>query len=72
MDNINEKNEELNIIAECTINNRTFVITADKKIYEKNENNQYRECSEDDKETEFLRRYTKEPKSLDIDDRDDR
>ena len=54
MDNVNEKNEDLNI------------------IYEKSENNQYRECSEDDKETEFLRRYTKEPKSLDVDDRDDR
>ena len=35
MDNVNEKNEDLNIIAECTINNRTFVITANKKIYEK-------------------------------------
>ena len=45
MDNVNEKNEDLNIIAECTINNRTFVITANKKIYEKSENNQYRECS---------------------------
>ena len=32
MDNVNEKNEDLNIIAECTINNRTFVITANKKM----------------------------------------
>lgn len=72
MDNVSENNQDLNIIAECTVNNRTFVITADKKIYEKNSNNEYRECSEDDKETEFLRKYTREPKSLDIDMGEDR
>ena len=43
MDNVSENNQDLNIIAECTVNNRTFVITADKKIYEKNSNNEYRE-----------------------------
>ena len=75
MKNINERegsNNELDIITECTINGRTFVITTDKKIYEKNKDNNYRECSKDDEETAFLRKYTEPPKSLDIDYGDDR
>lgn len=67
-----EDTNNLDIITECTINERTFVITADKKIYERDKNNNYRECSKDDKETAFLRRYTEPPKSLDIDMGDDR
>lgn len=68
MENLSEeKQSELDIIAECTINERTFVITADKKIFERDKNNQYKECSENDKETEFLKKYIKPPKSLDID-----
>lgn len=69
MDNTNNENEEnIDSIAECTINNRTFVITADKRIYEK-VGNKYTKCSENDKETEFLKKYIQPPKSLDIDER---
>lgn len=69
MDNkeLKSKDEnELDIITECTINDRTFVITADKKIYEKDRNNKYKEYSEDNEETAFLKKYTEPPKSLDI------
>lgn len=54
-------------IAECTIKDRIFVITVDKKIFKKCEDGNYKECSEEDEETGFLRKYTKPPKSLDID-----
>lgn len=71
MEETNKTENELDIITECTIKGRTFVITTDKKIYEKCEDNKYRKCSKDDKETEFLKRYTQPPESLDIDFRDD-
>lgn len=64
---ISAEDMEKRKIAECTIKNRNFVITADKKIFEKCEDGNYKECSEDDEETSFLRKYTAPPKSLDID-----
>lgn len=71
MEETNKTADELDIITECTIKGRTFVITTDKNIYEKNKDNKYCRCSKDDKETEFLKRYTQPPESLDIDFRDD-
>ncbi len=53
-------------IAECTIKDRNFVITTDKKIFVKCEDGSYEECLEDDEDVSILRRYTKPPKSLDI------
>ncbi len=67
MEDIVEKSEnELMIIANCTIKGRKFVITVDKKVYVKGKDNKYREYSNYDEKTEFLKKYTKEPKSLDI------
>ncbi len=67
----NLKDIEDSVIAECSIKGRKFVITVDKKIYEKNANGKYKECLEDDPETNFLKKYTEPPKSLDV-ERDDR
>lgn len=53
------------IAFECEINGRTFIITASKKIFEKVEGS-YRECTEKDEETQFLSKYLKPPKSLDV------
>lgn len=61
-----EKSERRDdIIAECTIGNRIFAITVNKQIYEK-KNGTYIKCTEDSKETAFLKKYTKPPKSLDV------
>lgn len=61
------KNIEETVIAECSIKGRNFVITVDKKIYEKDSDGNYKECLPDDPETNFLKKYTEPPKSLDID-----
>lgn len=63
---VSESGEEHVIALKCDINNRTFIITTDKKIFEKNKDGEYRECTENDKETVFLRKYTAPPRSLDI------
>lgn len=63
--------QEHEIVFECEINGRKFVITTNKKIFEKNENS-YRECTSEDKETEFLTKYTAPAKSLDIELPEDR
>lgn len=60
------KKIESSIIAECTINDRTFVITVDKKIFERTKG-EYIECHEKDIDIDILRKYIKPPKSLDID-----
>lgn len=64
---ISKDDMEKRKIAECTIKDKTFVITVDKKIFRKCDDGSYKECSEDDEETSFLRKYTAPPKSLDID-----
>lgn len=53
------------IAFECEINGRKFIITTGKKIFEKREDS-YKECTSEDKETEFLAKYTSPAKSLDI------
>ncbi len=53
------------IIAKCTIKNRNFAITQDKKIVEEI-NGEYVEVLEDDLDIQTLKKYTKEPESLDI------
>lgn len=53
------------IIAKCTISNRDLAITVDRKIVEK-VNGKYIELSENDSDANSLRKYTKLPKSLDI------
>lgn len=59
------------IAFECEINGRKFIITTGRKIFEKNEDS-YRECTQEDKETEFLAKYTAPAKSLDIELPEDR
>lgn len=54
------------IVLECLIRERKFIITSDKKIFEKDEEGNVKECTTKDEETEFLSKYLKEPKSLDI------
>lgn len=64
---LDSKNDfEDSIIAECEIKGRNFVITVDKKIFEKDKDGNYKEYLEDDPETAFLKKYVKPPKSLDI------
>ena len=57
---------EDSIIAECEIKGRNFVITTDKRIFEKDKEGNYKEYLEEDPETAFLKKYVKPPKSLDI------
>ncbi len=67
----NSKDIEDSVIAECSIKGRKFVITVDKKIYEKASDGRYKECLENNPETYFLKKYTEPPKSLDV-EKDDR
>lgn len=60
------KKIESSIISECTINDRTFVITVDKKIFERTKKGDYIECHEKDVNIDILRKYINLPKSLDI------
>lgn len=55
------------IIAKCTIKNREFAISVDRKILEK-VNEKYIEVSEDDVDAISLKKYAQAPKSLDIED----
>lgn len=61
------KDIEKSIIAECTIRGKKIIITSDKRIYEKSEKGNYIECLDNNPEINLLRKYTKPPKSLDID-----
>ena len=63
--------EKQEIAFECEINGRKFVITTNRKIFEKKENS-YRECTTEDEETKFLVKYTAPAKSLDIDEAEER
>lgn len=54
------------IALECEIRGRKFIITTDKKIFEKDENGSIKVCTQSDEETKFLSKYLEEPKSLDI------
>lgn len=60
-----DQGEKQTVAFECKINERTFVITADKKIFEKVDDS-YKECTEKDEETKFLSKYLKPSKSLDV------
>lgn len=58
--------DEKKIALELNINNRNFVITVDKKVFEKDENGKLYECLEKDTDVQLLSKYLKPPKSLDI------
>ena len=58
--------DEKKIALELNIHNRNFVITVDKKVFEKDENGEFYECSSEDKDVQALNKYLKPPKSLDI------
>lgn len=58
--------DEKKIALELNINHRNFVITVDKKVYEKDENGKLQECLEEDKDVQLLSKYLKPPKSLDV------
>lgn len=60
-----DKGEKQTVAFECEINGRTFIITANKKIFEKVDDS-YKECTEKDEETKFLSKYLKPSKSLDV------
>ncbi len=53
-------------VAKCELNNRFFVITVDKKIFEKDNEGNFKECLENDDTIILLKEYIKSPKSLDI------
>lgn len=63
---VDTKGKEHIIALECDIKGRNFIITTDKKIFEKDEKGKIKECINKNDETEFLLRYVKEPESLDI------
>lgn len=54
------------IALQLEINHRNFVITVDKRVFEKVENGKWQECSKEDKDVQALNKYLKPPKSLDI------
>lgn len=58
--------DERKIALQVTINHRNFVITIDKKVFEKDENGKFHKCSRWDREAQALKPYLKPPKSLDI------
>lgn len=62
----NSKEIEKLIIAKCVIKNKTFVITADKKIFEKTVDGKYIECDKNDVDIDILKKYIEPPKGLDI------
>lgn len=62
-----DENGEKQVVAmECDINGRKFIITSGRKIFEAVEG-KYRECTADDEETAFLKKYTAPAKVDDID-----
>lgn len=58
--------DEKKIALQLKINNRNFMITVDKKVFEKKENGGWQECSKEDEDVRSLNKYLKSPKSLDI------
>lgn len=63
---LDSEGKEHVVALECEIRGRKFIITTDKKIFEKNAKDVIRECTNEDEETRFLSKYLEEPKSLDI------
>lgn len=63
---LDSEGKEHVVALECEIRGRKFIITTDKKIFEKNSDNVIKECTNQDEETKFLAKYLEEPKSLDI------
>lgn len=61
-----ENGEEEIVAMKCEINGRKFIITNSRKIFEDLEG-QFKECTADDEETAFLKKYTApSTKSMDI------
>lgn len=58
--------DEKKIALQLKINQRDFIITVDKKIFEKDENGKLHQCSKNDKDVQALDKYLKPPKSLDV------
>jgi len=58
--------DEKKIALQLKINQRDFIITVDKKVFEKDKNGKLHKCSENDKDVQSLSKYLKPPKSLDI------
>lgn len=59
-------NGEKHVIAmECNISDRKFIITNGRKIFEMIDG-KYKECTQDDEETAFLKKYTAPAKAVDI------
>ena len=71
MDDINLKefedlNGEKHVIAiECNISDRKFIITNGRKIFEMIDG-KYKESTQDDEETAFLKKYTAPARATDI------
>ena len=63
---LDEQGNEHVIALDWEIRGRKFIITTDKKIFEKDENGSIKVCTQSDEETKFLSKYLEEPKSLDI------
>lgn len=62
----NDENGEKQVVAmECDINGRKFIITSGRKIFEAVDG-KYKECTADDEETAFLKKYTAPAKVDDI------
>lgn len=61
-----DQNGEKHIIAmECNISDRKFIITNGRKIFEIVDGH-YKECTQDDEETVFLKKYTAPARAVDI------
>lgn len=58
--------DENQIAVKLEINNRNFVVTVDKKIFEKDKAGKYIECSKNDDDVEKISKHLKTPRSLDI------
>lgn len=58
--------DEKKIALKLKVNGRNFAITVDKKVFEKDANGNWQECSREDKDVRLLNKYLKPPKSLDI------
>lgn len=61
-----DNGNEYIVAIECEIRGRKFCITTDRKIFEMDKAKNYKECTKEDEVTEFLSKYTKPSKSLDI------
>ena len=63
---VDSEGKEHIIVLECEIRGRKFIVTTNKKIFERNEENIIRECTNQDEEIKFLSKYLEEPKILDV------